>query len=455
VSGAPSGAGELLPAGLAQGLVRVDDPLAAARYREALAALGAPAPELGRFHVDAGGYSPELADALGDPFYLGGGPLEARAIVLSPAQLAAPLVHPGMGFAAAGFRRALAAASKEIGTLTLREAVLVELEPEGGLLRAPRELADPARFVLRIRTPGGLLEGADRLEAMKREFLASERRWLDDDYIAELGALAARVRDLPPLPEALRGGSQPLGPAFFTPAFGGCYVIEEPGASLASAATSILAALPGARRDDGADGGARPARAPSGGEPEPGGPPSSRGRRVELLVLEAESALEILERHGLARYDPAAWRARPAALARMRHWLALDAALAEEPDRAPPLLGERDVAARLRDDARLPPEHRDLAELLHRLATDRTPADPEKLAPRDRLRLALPATRRADVRRWVRHLQAFLDPLDLGLAWCHAPDLLFARLPSLSSARRAYLARWLEANAAALRAEPA
>ena len=60
-----------MPARLLRGFFRVDDPLLVSRYRAALETIGAPIPDLatGRtFHVDAAGYSPELAAELDDPF---------------------------------------------------------------------------------------------------------------------------------------------------------------------------------------------------------------------------------------------------------------------------------------------------------------------------------------------------------------------------------------------------
>jgi hypothetical protein len=423
----------LLPAALTRGLSRVEDGLLVARYRAGLAALGVPVPPDCAFHVDAAGWSPEVADALRDPFYLGAGPLEARALVLGAAQLGAPLVHPGLGFGAEAFRAALAAHGSALAALTLRDVVLVEIEAEGAPLAEPRQLADPAALVVRLRTPGGLVEGARRLEAMSREFLESERRWLEDEFIAEMTALAARVRDLPALPAEVT--RHPLGPLFFCAAFGGAYVIEEPGASLVSATTCVLVADAGC----------------AAGDPRV----SRRGRRVELLPLTVESGLEVLERHRIARLDLAFFRERPGALDRLRHWLAADVRLGRDPERAPELLGPADVAQTLRGDGELPEAHRELEDVAHRLRSARAPIDPSALAPLTRLRLTRPTARRPEVRRFVRHLQAFLDPVDPGRAWVDAPDLFFARLPRLAASRRAYLEHWLAAHGDALRSEAA
>jgi hypothetical protein len=262
---------------------------------------------------------------------------------------------------------------------------------------------------------------------MKGEFLASDRLWLEDGFLAEMTALADRVRGLPPLPDGFERRAHRLGSVFFTPAFGGAYVIAEPGGLSKTAKTYVLA-----------------------GDAAPGADDARSQGRGELWPLTPESALEILLRHRIARVDLTDWSADSPGLERLRHGLALDVCLAREPERTPPRLGAREIASALRDERDLPPAHRELEEVVTRLRADRARIDPDSLLPLTRLRLAVPTTTRPEVRGFVRHLQAFLDPLDLAAAWCHAPDLFFARWPSLGAPRRAYFAAWLAAGGEAL-----
>jgi hypothetical protein len=305
--------------------------------------------------------------------------------------------------------------------------------PGGGPLARPRDLANPDAFEVRLRTPSGTFEARHRLEAMKGEFLASDRRWLDDAFIAEMTALAERLRALPTLPEGLERSRHRLEPIFFCPAFAGTYVIEEPGALSASATTWVLASEPAESEND--------------------APRSSRGRRVELRMLTPESAIEALVHHGVARVDLAAWTADSPDLARLRHWLAVDTCLTRDPGRTPALLGAREVTEALSDETRLPPVHRELEQVIRRLRSERGRIHPDALDPLNRLRLAALTSSRAPVRRLVRHVQAFLDPVDLGSAFRFAPDVFFARLPRLSAPRREYLAAWLAENSTLIERE--
>jgi hypothetical protein len=423
------GASASPPRCLVRGLLRVDDPLLRERTNAALAALELPPTELSLFHLDAAGWSPEIAAERQDPFYLGGArELGSAGMLVSVAQLDVPLVHPAFGYAADAYRRVVSGARREIAALLLREPLVAELRHATRRLRAPRELADLEHFDLGFRTPGGLVQARHRLDDMKREFLESDRLWLDDAFLAELASVAARVRDLAPLPASLVGSRHPLA-LFYLPLFGGSYVVEEPGASRSAGATTVLCADCAA--------------------PESPEQPSARGRRVELRPLRAEDVVALLLHHGVARLDVRALRRAPEKLERVCYWAAV-AHLAEREAADATLPSESAALGRWLGELREPPE--ELAELLdlrRRLAARDSRLSEDALSPLSRLRLLTPTTSRAEVRRLMRHLQAFVDTADLEGAWRDAPDLFFARWPRLSEARRRHFARWLEGGGAA------
>jgi hypothetical protein len=414
-----------LPARLLRGFFRLDDPLLVGRYNEALAAIGIPASERTSFHVDAAGYSPEIAADLGDPLHLCHGVLRAHAVIVAVEQLRAPLVHPGLGFAAEAYRRVAGAARREIARITLREPLIAEARDPDAHLTAPRQLADLSRFELRFRTPGGLLRGVQRLEALKEEFLRSERRWLDDEFIRDMADLARAVRDLGEMPDEFTASSHPLGP-FYTAAFGGSYVLEEAGASARSATTYVLCSDLSGKED-------RKRR-------------SARGRKLALGLLEAGAAAGLLERHRVARLDAAALRSQPEILEGIAHWIAVDHLLSRDPEAAIGGLSPHRVVERMLELGDPPPDYVELAEVGRRVRSGRSKLDPDEMSALLRMRLLVPSSTRKPVRRFACHLRAFVDPVHLERAWRDAPDVFFARLPALSPTRRAYFASWLEAG---------
>lgn len=411
-----------MPKSLLRGFFRVDDALMVARYREGLAAVGAPQTGRRTFHVDAAGYSPEIAADLGDPFYLGVGVPDASAIILSVEQLGAPFVHPGMGYATAAFRAITSGATREITGITLREPLIGEVHSAPTRLSTAHELADLSSFEIRFRTPGGLVAGARELERRKAEFLASGRLWLDDDFIRDLAELALAVRELGQLSERFVESRHPLGP-FYAAAFGGSYVLGESGQSSKKATTHVLSS-----------------------EHEPGAKESkrrsSRGRRVRARPLDADSATELLLHHRIARID-AKGRGQDS-LETIQHWVGVSHLQAKDPERLASA-DAADVARRMRRQEEPPQEYLELEQVRKRVGAGRK-LDVDGLSAATRLRLLVPTSTREPIRRFVRHLRATADPLQLGRAWRDAPDVFFGRLPRLDDVRRAYFARWLESR---------
>ncbi len=101
----------------------------------------------------------------------------------------------------------------------------------------------------------------------------------------------------------------------------------------------------------------------------------------------------------------------------------------------------------MRAESDPPAEYLELEDVARRLAERRGRVDPETLTPITRLRLLTPSTSRADVRSFVGHLQAFVDPLHLARWWSDAPDVFFGRLHALSPAHREYFASWVDKHA--------
>jgi len=412
----------VLPERLLQGLVRVHEPGLRERCEAALAWIGIDSPKLESFHLDAAGYSPEIADALGDPYYLGRGPLAPCAVIASIEQLRAPLLHPGLGHAAHAWRALTARAATPIAALTLREPLVAEIQPVGGPPASPFLLADMTQVEIRFGSPGGLVRDLERLEAMQAEFLASDRLWLDDAWLEDLRGLAERVRRVDCTPDALRPSVHPLA-LFYVPAFGGSYVLEERGVARRRSVVHVL----------------------SRGVSEAATGVSPAGHRVHVQPLDALAALRVLLGYRIVRFM-AALRDRPDPFEDVAHWAGADHLLRGQRALDPEQAGPAEVARRMRGQPDVPADYRELAELARHLQ-GRGEVDLTRCSPLTQVRLLEPASSRADVQSFVRHLQAFLDPANLGAAWDHAPDLLFARLPALPAPARGYLAAWLARRA--------
>ena len=74
-------------------LLPVEEPHLIDRYNKALTVFGLKPTELSSFEIDRTGFSPQVADELGDPHYLDPNEVNRRFIILTPSQQDLPVVH--------------------------------------------------------------------------------------------------------------------------------------------------------------------------------------------------------------------------------------------------------------------------------------------------------------------------------------------------------------------------
>lgn len=391
-------------------LFAVDSDLLVSRYNLALAALTGKQTRLLQFHIDAMGFSPEVAVELEDPDYLGHGRCCA---IVSVAQLAAPIVQPNAGAAAGPFRASVAALGAHLATLTVQEPVFGELD-HGVRPTHPRDLARVRSLSVSLETPSKRIDAAQRLSHASRSFL-STAMWRDDTFIERMLELSRRARGLR-LPEGAASMVLPVG-SFFTPRFDGAYVYRPAGAE---EACYVL-------------GGGAAARAE----------PDKDGCHVTELPLEPERVVQLLLEQGLAIFAPHHHRAHPESIRSKMHWIALDRLLSEHGDQHLSHLGgvlHTEIERWMRTHPCPPSDYMELEEAQHTCSEETFAA----LTPLNQLRLLSPTCGEAE--RFVKHLIAFLDPIDLDQLYWDAPDLFFARYASLRAPQRRYFVARLDAR---------
>ena len=74
-------------------LLKIEEPHLIARYNKALDAFGVRQTKLASFEIDRTGFSPQIAEELGDEQYLDPNGINRRFIILTPAQIELPVVH--------------------------------------------------------------------------------------------------------------------------------------------------------------------------------------------------------------------------------------------------------------------------------------------------------------------------------------------------------------------------
>lgn len=398
-----------LPAALAARLFRVDRSLLVQRYREALQRLTGRATRLDTFHVDAAGYSPEVAAELGEPLYLGHGPMHPAFVILSVDQLDCPVLQPNAGFSWMPYRNWIGSLRSELADLTLREPVFGEITHGVTRFGHPGQLGLVRGLTLAVHTPSERLSHALELGAMKAALIEGETTWRDEAFLGRMLERARHARGWVEVPSALKDGGHVRSGPTFAPAFGGCYV--WPGHDAPDPVAWVLCR----------------ATAPAEAETWPA---LAEAAGVLLLPLTADSAAEFLVERGLA-----ALLARPdqldaRALDELQTWIALDHLA-----RAGRLTPETAADPRrvMRGEAEPPGDYLELEDLRLRVQSARGDVDLSRYSALTRLRVMPILTADGIDRAWVCHLRAYLDPVQVPRAVRHASDLALALVSNLSA----------------------
>ncbi len=105
------------------------------RYNKALKAFGLPETRLRQFDIDKTGFSPQVADELGDDAYLDPNGVNRRFIILTPAQSTLPVVHTCFSNTEALVYEFFNANSRAIQALTIKDVIYGEIEDNVTVVR--------------------------------------------------------------------------------------------------------------------------------------------------------------------------------------------------------------------------------------------------------------------------------------------------------------------------------
>ena len=226
-------------------LVAVDTPALVARYNRALQKLTGQQTALPDFHIDISGFSPEIADELGDPLYLNPNGVNQQFILLSTAQAGAPLLDPKFSYTRPLLRDFIRTNESELFALTTRDAVAGEMANSVLEIGSAAQLFDIRKLRIEADTTSAHVAEARKLAEKITRFRTEPEAWWDDVLIADMIELAKVTGDVTHNPINLRPLSAEIG-NFYTAHFGGIYVfrtVDHP-AAISTGPKDKIGALP-------------------------------------------------------------------------------------------------------------------------------------------------------------------------------------------------------------------
>lgn len=177
-------------------LLPVEEPHLVERYNKALDAFGNRRTALSRFRIDMTGFSPEIAEELGDRDYLDPNSVNRRFIVMTPDQVELPVVHTSFSNTAALMHEFFAANARAINAITIRDALYGEIEESVSVVRDVDDLLSISEVRFRVLSAEDMLGKAAELRGLVDRLTTVPNAWADDAMLERMVELARQTGDI-------------------------------------------------------------------------------------------------------------------------------------------------------------------------------------------------------------------------------------------------------------------
>lgn len=172
------------------------------------------------------GFSPEVADELGDQDYLDPNRVNRRFIILTPAQADLPVVHTSFSNTAALMHEFFNANSRAINAVTIKDALYGEIEDSVSVVEDIDDLLSINEVRFRVLSAEDMLGKATELRELVDRLKKVPTAWADDAMLSrmvELAKVTGDIRQNALVPNELVFRHE----AFWANHFGGVYVFLD------------------------------------------------------------------------------------------------------------------------------------------------------------------------------------------------------------------------------------
>ncbi|MCK3776588.1 hypothetical protein MZK49_07570 [Ensifer sesbaniae] len=217
----------LLEAELIYGrLLDISEPHLIARYNKALEGFGLRPTALTAFSIDMTGFSPEIAEELGDRDYLDPNRVNRRFIIVTPEQAELPVVHTSFSNTAALMHEFFNANSRAINAVTIKDALYGEIEDSVSIVDDIDDLLSINEVRFRVLSAEDMLGKAAELRGLVDRLKKVPTAWSDDEMLTrmvELAKLTGDIRQNALVPDQLVFRHE----AYWANHFGGVYIFLD------------------------------------------------------------------------------------------------------------------------------------------------------------------------------------------------------------------------------------
>lgn len=177
-------------------LLTIDQPHLIERYNKALKAFGIKPTELTAFNIDKTGFSPQVAEELGDYDYLDPNGINRRFIILTPSQVSLPVVHTRFSNTDALMYEFYSDNMRVINALTIKDVIYGEIEDNVSVVNDIEDLLSIQQVEFRVLSADDVIGKANELRGLADRLKHTPDAWRDDDMLNRMVELSKKVGDI-------------------------------------------------------------------------------------------------------------------------------------------------------------------------------------------------------------------------------------------------------------------
>ena len=207
-------------------MLRIEEPHLIERYNLALAGFGLKQTKLKAFRIDMTGFSPEVAEELGDPQYLDPHGINRRFIIVSPEQQFLPVVHTAFSNTGQLMHEFFRGNVRAINALTIKDVLYGEIDDPVLEAHDIEDLLSIEQVTFKVFTGNNIADQATELRLLMDRLKKEPDAWQNDQMLNRMVELAKtcgdiRTNELVPTEIVFRHNT------FWSSHFGGVYVFID------------------------------------------------------------------------------------------------------------------------------------------------------------------------------------------------------------------------------------
>lgn len=207
-------------------LLRIDQPHLIERYNKALTAFGLKPTQREWIEIDRTGFSPQVAEELGDRHYLDPNQVNRRFIILTPAQIDLPVVHTAFSNTSQLMYEFMSRNQRAIDALTIKDVIYGEIEEDVARVEDIEDLLSISQVEFKVLSARDVVGKAAELSTLADRLRQEPDAWRDDallERMVELARVTGDIRQNALVPDQVIFRHN----AFWTSHFGGLYVFID------------------------------------------------------------------------------------------------------------------------------------------------------------------------------------------------------------------------------------